>query len=65
MRWKLAESLQIPIDPNHEQQQYLANVFGFVRFIFNKMLADKIEHYKQTGMILILHLLNTRKNSYG
>ena len=40
------------IDPNHEQQQYLANVFGSVRFIFNKMLADKIEHYKQTGMML-------------
>lgn len=40
------------IYPGHEQQQYLAKVFGCVRFIFNKMLADKIEHYKQTGKML-------------
>lgn len=40
------------IYPNHEQQQYLAKVFGSVRFIFNKMLADKIEHYKQTEKML-------------
>ncbi|WP_240416297.1 IS200/IS605 family element RNA-guided endonuclease TnpB [Paenibacillus periandrae] len=47
------------IYPNHEQQQYLANVFGSVRFIFNKMLADKIEHYKQTKK-----MLNTTPASY-
>ncbi|MFE5321530.1 IS200/IS605 family element RNA-guided endonuclease TnpB [Paenibacillus sp. NPDC056579] len=40
------------IYPNHEQQQYLAKVFGCVRFIFNKMLADKIEYYKQTEKML-------------
>ncbi|TCZ80208.1 transposase [Paenibacillus albiflavus] len=40
------------IYPNHEQQQYLAKVFGSVRFIYNKMLADKIEHYKQTETML-------------
>ncbi|MHA6529670.1 IS200/IS605 family element RNA-guided endonuclease TnpB [Paenibacillus sp. BAC0078] len=40
------------IYPNHEQQQYLAKVFGCVRFIYNKMLADKIEHYKQTEEML-------------
>ncbi|OKP74543.1 transposase [Paenibacillus sp. P3E] len=40
------------IYPNPEQQQYLAKVFGCVRFIYNKMLADKIEHYQQTEKML-------------
>ena len=40
------------IYPNQEQQHYLEKVFGCVRFIFNKMLADKIEHYKQTKTML-------------
>src|SRR5690606_7329449 len=34
------------------QQQYFAKVFGCVRFIYNRMLADKIEHYKSTGEML-------------
>lgn len=38
--------------PNFEQRQYLTKVFGCVRFIYNKMLADKIEHYKQTESML-------------
>lgn len=29
-----------------------AKTFGCARFIYNKMLADKIEHYKQTGKML-------------
>jgi putative transposase len=48
----LLKAYKYRIYPNHEQQQYLANVFGSVRFIFNKMLADKIEHYKQTEKML-------------
>lgn len=40
------------IYPNKEQQRYFAKVFGCVRFIYNKMLADKIEYYKQTGKML-------------
>ncbi|WP_313637075.1 helix-turn-helix domain-containing protein [Paenibacillus sp.] len=40
------------IYPTLEQQHYFANVFGCVRFIYNKMLADKIGHYKQTGKML-------------
>ncbi|WP_342593009.1 helix-turn-helix domain-containing protein, partial [Paenibacillus silagei] len=27
-------------------------MFGCVRFIYNRMLADKIEHYKQTETML-------------
>ena len=34
--------------PNKEQQEYFAKCFGCVRFIYNRMLSDKIEHYKQT-----------------
>lgn len=40
------------IYPNHEQQLYFAKVFGCVRFIYNRMLADKIEYYKQTETVL-------------
>ncbi len=40
------------IYPTHEQELYLAKVFGSVRFIYNRMLADKIEHYKQTETML-------------
>lgn len=34
--------------PNKEQQEYFAKCFGCVRFIYNRMLSDKIEHYKET-----------------
>ncbi|MBZ4664608.1 MAG: family element transposase accessory protein TnpB [Caloramator sp.] len=40
------------IYPTKEQEEYFAKVFGCVRFIYNKMLHDKIEHYKQTGEML-------------
>lgn len=38
--------------PNAEQQRQLAKTFGCVRFIYNKMLGDKIDHYEQTGKSL-------------
>ena len=34
--------------PNKEQQIYFAKCFGCARFIYNKMLADKINYYKET-----------------
>lgn len=34
--------------PNKEQQEMFAKTFGCVRFIYNKMLSDKIEYYKET-----------------
>lgn len=40
------------IYPNSEQRKYLAKTFGCSRFIYNKMLADKIEHYNKTGETL-------------
>lgn len=40
------------IYPTIEQQEYLAKTFGCSRFIYNKMLSDKIEYYKETGEML-------------
>ena len=34
--------------PNKEQQEYFEKCFGCVRFIYNRMLSDKIEYYKET-----------------
>ena len=34
--------------PNKEQEIMFTKTFGCVRFIYNKMLADKIEYYKET-----------------
>ena len=40
------------IYPNKEQQDMLAKTFGCVRFIYNRMLEDKMTHYKETGEML-------------
>lgn len=37
------------IYPNREQQIYFAKTFGCVRFVYNKMLSDRINRYKKTG----------------
>lgn len=37
------------IYPNGEQREILAKTFGCVRFIYNRMLADKMKHYEETG----------------
>lgn len=34
--------------PNKEQQEYFSKCFSCVRFIYNRMLSDKIEYYKKT-----------------
>ena len=34
--------------PNKEQKEYFSKTFGCVRFIYNRMLSDKIEYYKET-----------------
>lgn len=40
------------IYPTKEQKEYFTKVFGCVRFIYNKMLADKLEYYQKTGKML-------------
>ena len=37
------------IYPNKEQREYFANVFGCVRFFYNKSLSDMCELYRSTG----------------
>ncbi|MFV0439707.1 MAG: helix-turn-helix domain-containing protein [Lachnospirales bacterium] len=36
------------IYPNEYQKILLAKTFGCVRFIYNRMLCDKIKHYEET-----------------
>ena len=40
------------IYPDKEQEVMLSKTFGCVRFIYNRMLGDRIEHYKETGKSL-------------
>lgn len=40
------------IYPNKEQETFFAKTFGCVRFIYNKMLEDKISYYKETKQML-------------
>ena len=38
--------------PTESQKEYFANCFGCSRFIYNKMLEDKIKHYETTKKTL-------------
>ena len=41
--------------PNKKQEEYFAKCFGCCRFIWNKMLADKIDYYEKTGETLVTY----------
>ena len=49
---KANKAYKFRLYPNAEQQMMFAKTFGCVRFVYNKMLADKIEHYNTTGKML-------------
>lgn len=49
---KTNKAYKFRLYPNAEQQVMFAKTFGCVRFVYNKMLADKIEYYKATGEML-------------
>lgn len=38
--------------PNEKQKEYFAKTFGCTRFIYNRMLADKIKYYEETKKTL-------------
>lgn len=40
------KSYKYRLYPNKKQEEYFAKCFGCVRFIYNRMLSDKIEYYK-------------------
>ena len=44
----MLKSCKYRLYPNKKQQDYFAKCFGCVRFIYNRMLSDKIEYYKET-----------------
>lgn len=46
------KSFKFKIYPTEEQKERIRSTFGCVRFIYNKMLEDKIEYYKKTGEFL-------------
>lgn len=43
------KSYKFRIYPNKEQELLINKTFGCVRFIYNKMLNDKIKYYKETA----------------
>lgn len=43
---KIIKALKFRIYPNDEQKEYLSKVFGCTRFVYNKMLADRIRIYE-------------------
>lgn len=43
---------KVRLYPNADQQVFFAKSFGCTRFIWNKMLVDKIDHYKATKTTL-------------
>lgn len=42
------KSYKYRLYPNKEQEEYFMKCFGCVRFIYNKMLSDKITYYEET-----------------
>lgn len=45
-------SYKFRLYPNRDQEILILKTFGCVRFIYNKMLEDKIEHYKETKNLI-------------
>lgn len=46
------KSVRIRVYPNKEQRSQLAKTFGCCRFIYNRMLEDKIRYYQEHGTML-------------
>ena len=49
---KINRAVKIRIYPNAEQRVQIEKTIGCSRFIYNCMLADKIEHYKKEKKML-------------
>lgn len=49
----LNKAFKYRIYPNIKQCELFAKTFGCVRFIYNRMLEDKIAFYKKTGKLLM------------
>ena len=51
--------------PNKEQREYFAKTFGCVRFVYNRMLAEKIAYYDETVNLCLLLLQSINRNFHG
>lgn len=51
-RTEVNKAFKFRIYPNSEQRELIAKTFGCVRFVYNKMLEEKIAFYKETGQFL-------------
>lgn len=49
MTKQILKAYKIRLYPTDDQQVFFAKSFGCTRFIWNKMLSDKIDHYKNTN----------------
>lgn len=49
---QITRGFQYRIYPNKQQQELIAKTIGCCRFIYNKMLADKIDYYKENKSML-------------
>jgi len=49
---KMNKAFKYRMYPNKNQEIYFAKCFGCTRFIYNKMLGDKIEYYKSNNKML-------------
>lgn len=49
---KKNKAFKFRLYPTVEQEEYFQKCFNITRFIWNKMLSDKIEFYKETGQML-------------
>ena len=49
---KYLKAFKYRLYPNQLQQEYFSKTFGCVRFIYNKMLNDKIEYYNENKQML-------------
>lgn len=49
---KVNKAYKYRIYPNPSQRKLFAKTFGCVRFIYNRMLADKVAYYQKTGKLL-------------
>ena len=48
MTKQILKAHKVRLYPNEAQQIFFAKSFGCTRFMWNRMLSDKIEHYKNT-----------------
>ena len=44
---QILKAYKVRLYPNEEQQVFFAKSFGCTRFIWNRMLSDKIDHYNE------------------